>query len=544
MQFLFLLLGLAIFLFAMNELEKAIRSMAGSRMKRWIVDRTNTSFSSASYGVLITAILQSSSMVSLLVLAFVSAGIIPLFNGIGVVLGANLGTTITGWVATIIGFKVDLDMAVIPLVGIGAVMNLSVFHRAMLRSFGKVLIAIGLLIYGLDIMKESVTQVSELFDISALQGRPLLVYLIVGVVLAAIMQSSSAVMIITLSLLNSDLLQLSAAAALIIGADLGTISTTLIGSIGTSIAKKQLAIAQLIYNIVVNSMAFLIILPILPQMLETFAIQDKMFGLVTFHSLFNILGLTLFLPALKYYVRFIASILPLKTVQSVEFFDVPVEVPEAAIDGLSTAVQHLASDALQLNLLELDLELSSEGSMMAMQLPTSPEGSYEDQYKALYAFEENVVRYANQIQKVELTVEQSSKVVQLLESSRALVYANKTLKDVSEDFLLLRSAYDENLGEELRLAHMTYLQTIFQRIVPLFFLEHTLKYIQEELIALNEVNEQHHQSCNELVTQYIGKHEQINIQVSTWFNLNHEIHHYVRYLIYALSTQHSEKYYA
>ena len=198
MQFVFLFLGLTIFLFAMKELEIGVRAITGSQMQKWIVSRTNSSFASAGYSVLITAILQSSSMVSLFVLAFVSAGIIPLFNGIGVVLGANLVTTVTGWVATIIGFKVNLDVAVIPLIGLGATMHLRFFQGERLKNIDKVLIAIGLLIYDLDVMKESVTEVSQLVNIKALQGMPTIIYLLVGLILAAVMQSSSAVMIITL----------------------------------------------------------------------------------------------------------------------------------------------------------------------------------------------------------------------------------------------------------------------------------------------------------------------------------------------------------
>ena len=196
------LFGLAIFLFAMRDLERGIRLASGEGLKSWIVERTNTAVSAAGYGVLVTAIMQSSSMVSLIVLAFVSAEIMPLFSGIGVVLGANLGTTVTGWVVTVVGFKMDLEAMVIPLLGLGAACRLNYVKSERIAGVGVALFGFGLLIFGLDIMKNSVAGISDVIDINSLKDLPAWVYLLVGLLLAAIMQSSSAVMIITLSMLN------------------------------------------------------------------------------------------------------------------------------------------------------------------------------------------------------------------------------------------------------------------------------------------------------------------------------------------------------
>ena len=176
------------------------------------------------------------------------------------------------------------------------------------------------------------------------------------------------------------------AAALVIGADLGTTSTTILGSLGRSIAKKQLALAQLLYNVIVNTFVFIVLLPLLPYLLETFGLQDKMFGLVAFHSVFNVIGLAIFLPALKIYPRFIERCLPLQTPPQIEYFNVPIEIPEAAIKALKKSVEQLAKDALRLNLLALDLELSSSGLFKALELPGNVEESYASRYEALENF--------------------------------------------------------------------------------------------------------------------------------------------------------------
>lgn len=524
--------GLAIFLFAMHNLEAGIRTASGQGLKNWIVGKTNTAVSSAACGLIVTAILQSSSMVSLITLAFVSAGIMPLFNAIGVLLGANLGTTFTGWVVTIIGFKMDLQTLVVPLLGLGAACSLGVVKNERLAGIGKALFAFGLLIFGLDLMKESVSGFTQVVDVSALKSVPSWVYLLAGVLLAAVMQSSSAVMIITLSLLNSNMLQLTDAAAVIIGADLGTTSTTVLGSIGQSIVKKQLAFAHVFFNVSVNTLAFVFLLPMLPIMLNFFLINDTMFGLVTFHSLFNFLGILIFLPLLKFYTRWIQWLLPTKDDVYAKYFEVPVEVPDAAIDSLAAALQHLSSDSIQLNLLELEYSLEQVG--VSLKLPSTPKGSFEIQYENLKSFEGDFVRYAQKLQFSKLTEPQASEVNALLEAARSLVYASKTLKDVRGDLNLLHLAGEGSLGASLRASHQSFLDQFYKEITKLIFGNLAEAEKQERLVKLVSLNASHHEAANELVSVHMLQDEEISTKISTWFNLNHELHHYVRYMLQSL----------
>lgn len=533
MTFLTFLFGLAIFLFAMHRLERGIRLAGGEGFKRWIINRTNNALSAAGYGVAVTALMQSSSMVSLLVLAMVSAEIMPLFNGIGVMLGANLGTTVTGWVVTIIGFKMNLQAMVVPMLGIGAALSLIYSKHKRMQGIGLALFAFGLLIFGLDVMKNSVTGISELIDIQALGELPAWVYLLIGLVLAAVMQSSSAVMIIALSMLNSDIVQLSDAAAVVIGADLGTTSTTVLGSLGQSVFKKQLAFAHVFFNALVNLLAFIFLLPALPGILGFFSITDPMFGLVTFHSLFNLLGLLMFLPVLQYYARWIQYLIPHPKGQVADYFAVPVEVPEAAIDSLQTAGKQLASDALRLNFKVLGISENTLASASTLDR-SSLSGSFAERYNSLKKFESDLIRYAGQLHLSSLTAAQSSAVTAASDTARALVYASKTLKDVRHDFVQLRAAMNAELGEELEAAHKAFFLEFMDDLIPLLFFRHEASYVAEKVSLLEQANNAHHKHVNELVSSYAVNDAQAVTQISTWFNLNHELHHYVRYLLNAI----------
>lgn len=528
--------GLAIFLMAMHSLEQGISQVSGNGLRAWITHRTDNVIGSASSGVFVTAIMQSSSMVSLVVLALVSAGVMPLFNGLGVVLGANLGTTMTGWVVTLIGFKMNFAALIIPLLGFGAAAHLGYVKSQRVVGLGKILFAFGLLVFGLDVMKESVSGLAQSVDMTQFLGMHAVVYLFIGIVLAAIMQSSSAVMIIALSMINSNLVGLSEAAALIIGADLGTTSTTILGSMGESIIKKQLALGQVAFNLLVDLLTFVFLLPIVPQLLSFAGIQDPLFGLVAFHSTFNMLGLSVFLPLLSYYTRLIERILPVNVDARADYFSVPIEVPDLAIDSLELALTHLTCDTLYLSAKGLQLgaaELDLAEFNPRLKKFAKCNGEFEYCYEQLKAFEGSLLHYASQLRTIKLTQEQGARISEIVETARSLVYACKTLKDVKGDIEQLKSFSDSSFSDDLSGLHDEFILMFFKRIVPLMFNGHSDDYIIEELEVISEQNAEHHQVANALVTRHMSESEEMVARVSTWFNLNHELHHYIRYMLAA-----------
>jgi phosphate:Na+ symporter len=526
------LFGLALFLYSMHQLEAGIRAASGQGLKNLIIRNTNTPISAAGSGVIVTAVLQSSSMVSVLALAFVSAGVMPLFNGIGVVLGANLGTTMTGWIVTTIGFKMNLQALVPPLLGLGAAANLGYLKSPRLKGVGNVCLAFGLLIFGLDIMKNSVAGFSQLVDIATLQNIPPIGYLLVGVVLAAVMQSSSAVMIITLSLLSTNLLNLVDAAALVIGADLGTTSTTVLASFGESIVKKQLAFAHVFFNVVVDSFAFLILLPLLPKALNLLNIQDSMFGVVSFHSLFNLFGLLIFLPLLTFYTSLIERLIPTSSSNRPDFFNVPVEVPELAINDLKNALRYLNEEAIKSHMMELGISLDTLAKDSF--LGSESRGNFQLDYQNLKDFEDQYLHYANKLQLAELELGQGESIIKMLEAARATVYASKTLKDFRTDFEYLHQSFDNPLAQQLLSAHKEFLSKFYQACIRLLHSNTVVEAVLAEQNSLRELNDQHYQQSCDLVARSLRQEGQAVGSISTLFNLNHELHHYARYMLSAL----------
>ncbi|MCW9000432.1 MAG: Na/Pi symporter, partial [Kangiellaceae bacterium] len=243
--------GLGFFLYAMKLLEQTLKQTAGYRLQKSISEKTDTPLEAILTGTVSTAVLQSSSLVGLIVLALCAAGMLPLFNAIGVMIGANLGTTFTGWVATFIGFKLHLTESSFYIVGLAGIVHIATKNQKLLHT-STIFIAIGLLLIGLDLMKSSSAGIAEQIDINEFKAHSVFYFLFLGVALSAIIQSSSAVMMITLSALNIQVIELHHAAALVIGADLGTTSTILLGSIKGAGIKRQLASAHLLFNLVTD----------------------------------------------------------------------------------------------------------------------------------------------------------------------------------------------------------------------------------------------------------------------------------------------------
>ena len=205
------LAGLGLFLFAMSQLESAARALLAGRAAGWLQQAAGTPVKGVLLGVAVTALMQSSSLVGLLVLALVTVRVLALRHALAIMLGANLGTTMTGWLVTVLGFKLSLGEAGLPLAGLGGLLAIALPEGQ--RSLGRFVFALGLLLLGLDTMKTAVEVVGTRFDLAVLQGLPPIVYLLVGVGLTALIQSSSASMLISLAALNGGLVSLPEALA-------------------------------------------------------------------------------------------------------------------------------------------------------------------------------------------------------------------------------------------------------------------------------------------------------------------------------------------
>lgn len=292
--------GVAIFLLGMMALEDGFRAFAGGVLDNLMRRSTDQLWKSLTFGMVSTTVVQSSSLISLLTISFLSSGLITLGGAIGIVFGANLGTTTGAWLVAGLGLKVSLAGYAMPMLVIGVLL---LFQKdPTTKGAGSVLLGIGFLFLGIDFMKQGFETFRDSIDLSrySIEGLAgLLIYTAIGLAATVIMQSSHAVLVLILAALAAGQISYENALALAIGSNVGTTITAIIGSLGANQDGKRLAAAHFVFNVSTGAVA-LIFIGEFRQLVEWLAalmgLADDTLKLAIFHTLFNITGLLLMLP--------------------------------------------------------------------------------------------------------------------------------------------------------------------------------------------------------------------------------------------------------
>ena len=311
--------SLGLFLFGMRTMSDGIQKVAGDRLHAILNFMTGNRVMAILTGFAITAIVQSSSATTVMVVSFVNAGLLSLTQSIGVIMGANIGTTVTGWIVAILGFKVKMGNIALPLIGIGFILML--VKRFNKKDLGETLIGFGLLFMGLDYLKNSVPDISAhpeiLQFVTQFTGHGFFSYLLfvlLGTVLTIIVQSSSAAMAITLTMAYAGWIDYPTAAAIVLGENIGTTVTAYLASIGTSVNAKRASRAHTLFNVfgvVWMSIVFTPFLNLVNYLVpgDVYASTSSLLlpaHLAMFHTLFNITNTLIssfFVPQIAFLVK-------------------------------------------------------------------------------------------------------------------------------------------------------------------------------------------------------------------------------------------------
>lgn len=302
--------GLGLFLLGMRLMTKGLRNAAGNALRKILGKWTKTPLRGLASGFLITALVQSSSAVTVAVIGFVNAGLMTMTQSVGVIFGSNIGTTVTSWIVAAVGVSVKVKALALPLIGLGALLRLTGANTKR-KHIGDALTGFGIFFLGIEILQSTFKDLGTTVDLGAFNigGIPgILLFVLVGIVLTLLMQSSSAAMAMVLTAAMSGIVTLESAAAAAIGTNIGTTSTALFSVIGATHNAKKVAAAHIIFNLGTGIVA-LSTIPILLHGVETLASFGKDFDLAAtlalFHTTFNILGVCIFLPFVKQLVAFL-----------------------------------------------------------------------------------------------------------------------------------------------------------------------------------------------------------------------------------------------
>ncbi len=306
--------GLGLFLLGMIIMTDSLRNLAGDAMRKLLLRFTHTPLSGAITGTVATAILQSSSATTVATVGLVGAGLMGFAESLGIIFGANIGTTITGWFVVLLGFKLQIGSVLMPLILVGALLRL--FTKDRWANIGMAIAGFGLIFVGIYLIQQGMVDVQKLvtpekFPADTFSGRIQL--LLVGILFSAVIQSSSAGVAVTLTALHAGAINFPQAAALVIGMDVGTTVTAALATIGGTVGSRRTGLSHVMYNCFTGTGALFLITPyiLLWQWLGPDILKNNAeIVLIAFHTSFNTLGVMIAIPLSHQFARMMERLVP------------------------------------------------------------------------------------------------------------------------------------------------------------------------------------------------------------------------------------------
>jgi Na/Pi-cotransporter len=318
--------SLGLFLYGMKILSDGLQKATGEKMRSILQLMTKNRFLSVITGLLITVIIQSSSATTVMVVSFVNASLINLVQAIGVIMGANIGTTVTGWIVALLGFKMDITS--LALCSIAVALPLMFSAKTKRREVSEIFLGFGLLFFGLTYLQHSMPDISRHTAVLEFLSRfnngsflSIIVCILIGTLLTIVVQSSSATMAITITMAYQGWIGVNVAAALCLGQNIGTTITAYIASIGTSTNAKRAAWAHILFNVIGSVIALILFRPMLNLVnsitpgdiysMDSDAMRESLpTFLAMYHTLFNLVNTVLFFPFIRVFAKGIERLVP------------------------------------------------------------------------------------------------------------------------------------------------------------------------------------------------------------------------------------------
>ena len=374
-QALTLLGALGMFLYGMNLMSAGLQKAAGGKMRSFLTAMTSNPFKGVMSGLGITAVIQSSSATTVMTVGFVNAGLLTLSQAVGVIMGANIGTTVTAWMVSLLGFKADISLFAVPLMAVGFLLSLS--KRDKRRHISELIVGFSLLFLGLSLMKESVPDLRETPEVLAFIQNwtsygfgSVLIFLVFGTVLTLVLQSSSATMALTLIMVNMGWIPFEMGAAMVLGENIGTTITANIAAAVGSVNARRAALAHTFFNVFGVCWALALFKPLLmlvgaiiaalglPNPMEithsaelSMTADESMatlYGISMLHTLFNLFNTIILIWFVKGIVKIVTLAIKDKKsdeedIVKLKFIDAgPLSTAELAIGQARNEVIHFA----------------------------------------------------------------------------------------------------------------------------------------------------------------------------------------------------------
>lgn len=479
-SFLTIIFGVCIFLYAMSVLEKSFSMMAS--LETFLKKMTKSNFQSFIFGSVSTTIMQSSGLVSVLAISFLSAGLISLASGLSIIYGINLATITTGWFLAGFGLKVDIAAYSMPLIVIGMLCMVNKTEK--IKGFGYFLFSIGLLFLGISYMKGGFDHIKDSIDLSqfAMSGLGgLLVYTFVGIIVTVLIQSSHASLTLAIAALSVGQITYENAVGIAIGSNVGSTVMAVIGSLNANIEGKKLTVAHVLFNV---SCAIISIILITPFMYITditsdyfgIASDDYTLRLAVFLSYFNAVGVIIFYPLIpvieKLLNKFMKDSRKRSKIDSAKYLDEQsLQFPDSALEVLSKEILHLYANAnsiiakaISINSNDIQNDnISAKSIINSRQTPIKMDYDelYNNRFKEIYS---QIIDYAI-LAGANAKPEQLSKFMDIRRAALIMAEALKDMKNTQPNiyrYITSSNQYAKEEYDKLRVEMLESLRIMYK----------------------------------------------------------------------------------
>ncbi|WP_072680648.1 Na/Pi cotransporter family protein [Arcobacter sp. LA11] len=486
-----ILSGIAIFLIGMHFMEDGFKLFSGGTLETVLEKFTKNLYTSVFTGFLTTSIVQSSSLISVIVISFLSVELISLTQGMAIVFGANLGSTTTAWIVSALGLKIKISVYAMPMIIFGVIFRFSKNNTYV--GLGNILLGLGFIFLGISYMKEGFDTLRSAIDLASysIGGVPgILLYILIGAIATVVIQSSSATMAIIITALAGGNILYVDALALAIGANVGTTVTAVIGSLSSNQNGKRLAFGHFVFNIITGLIAVLLIY-VLQDLVDVlapyFGIRDDNYTmkLALFHTIFNLLGIVILFPFIGLIVKMSKKFITtkIKKASKPKYLDkANIKIPYNAMVSIQKEIIHLYDNAQKAILHALSIHTSELKtskdikkiiSKPVTKIDTDLNDIYQNDLKNLYS---EIIEFTL-ISQQNMNIEQTKYISQLKIASNIIVKILKDTRDIQKNMDFYLESKNEAIKNEYLL--------IKEELTTFIFEINQLKDIEHDEIEIS-----------------------------------------------------------
>lgn len=483
---------LGMFLFGTYLFEEATGHLVTRNFKNILRTATNSLLKSIGTGIFVTSVLQSSSVVSLLVLSFVSAGIIDLSSGVGVILGTNIGTPLLDIILGNLWLKFSFSSIALPMIWVASLCFLILSKNNKLKYICKIFIGLGLIFLGLGYMKESMAVLSGSVNFAQYANLSIFVYFALWLLITMAMQSSTATIVLVLTAANSRIIDYRMGLPLIMGAFLWTTITAVLWSMGPNAVKKQVAFSHVLFNLF-SAIIGMSLLPLLVIRLKMW-FTDVVLGLSVFAIWFKIGGVLLMSPFVSQFVRLLQYLFPERpTLLGLAVEKVDPDVPEAALVAMKKDCVKLLKKTFQyiMHLWDVDeqrlLQEESHELFSVLSKEKVVDGwLLEQEYLTIKSIEENLIAFGAQVKRYSNKLSDVQQISRFYQIISAAVSAAKYMKDVAHNIDTLQDHGQGWLFEQYR-RYRIMVVTLYKDISKVIDGEYSHEIVREMVGLVHEI---------------------------------------------------------